>query len=249
VNQNRVIIILAAIVVVLGLGYLAYTQFGASAEAELASADVMTADSALEKELLVPGPLGDMTMGKKDAPVVVIEYSSMTCPHCADFNSQTFPELKKTYIDTGKVYFISRPFPFDSAATAAFMLAFCAGPERYFGFIDVLFEQQRQWVLAKDPMAALEKIARQGGFSNEQFQQCMKNGKVFDHISKVAKRAAEKFEVRSTPTFFINGQMAQGFMTWSQFQPLIEKALKGEDITKSEPEGETTPQEKAPGEE
>ena len=75
-NQNRVIIILAAVVVVLGLGYLAYTQFGASAEAELASADVMTADSALEKELLVPGPLGDMTMGEKDAPVVVIEYSS-----------------------------------------------------------------------------------------------------------------------------------------------------------------------------
>ena len=225
--------------VVLGLGYLAYTQFGASAEAELASADVMTADSALEKELLVPGPLGDMTMGEKDAPVVVIEYSSMTCPHCADFNNQTFPDLKKTYIDTGKVYFISRPFPFDSAATAAFMLAFCAGPERYFGFIDVMFEQQRQWVLAKDPMEALKKIALQGGISNDKFDECMKNGKVFDHISKVAKRAAEKFDVRSTPTFFINGQKVQGFMTWKEFQPLIEKALKGEDITKST-EGETT---------
>lgn len=242
-NQNRVIIILAAIVVVLGLGYLAYTQFGPSTEAELASADVSTADSAFEKELLVPGPLGDMTMGSKDAPVVVVEYASMTCPHCADFNNKTFPELKKTYIDTGKVYYISRPFPFDSAATAAFMLAYCAGPERYFGFIDVLFEQQRQWILSDDPMAELEKIAKQGGFSEEQFQQCMKDGKIFDHISKVAKRAAEEFKVRSTPTFFINGQMVQGFMTWAEFQPLIEKALKGEDITKAEPEGETTPQE------
>ena len=248
-NQNRVIIIAAAIVVVLGLGYIGYTRFGPSAEAELASVDVKSADSNLEKELLVPGPLGDMTMGKKDAPVVVIEYASMTCPHCADFNDKTFPELKKTYIDTGKVYYISRPFPFDSAATAAFMLAYCAGPERYFGFVDVLFEQQRQWILADDPMAALEKIARQGGFSKEQFQQCMQNGEVFDHISKVAKRGAEEFNIRSTPTFFINGQMVQGFMSWKEFQPLVEKALEGKDITKSEPEGETTPQDEAPGEE
>ena len=247
-NQNRVIIIAAAIVVVLGLGYIGYTRFGPSAEAELASVDVKTADSKLEKELLVPGPLGDMTMGKKDAPVVVIEYASMTCPHCADFNNKTFPELKKTYIDTGKVYYISRPFPFDSAATAAFMLAYCAGPERYFGFVDVLFEQQRQWVIADDPMAALQKIALQGGISKDKFEQCMKDGKVFDHISKVAKRAAEKFDVRSTPTFFINGQKVQGFMPWSEFQPLIEKALSGEDITKSEPEGEATPDGSAPKE-
>ena len=88
---------------------------------------------------------GDMVLGKADAPVTVIEYASMTCPHCATFHTEVLPKLKAAYIDTGKIKFIFREFPLDQLALRGAMLARCAGPERYFGYVDVLFRQQRVW--------------------------------------------------------------------------------------------------------
>lgn len=228
-NQNRVIAIaVAAVLAVALLGYGAYRIFGQRGEAPT-GAIVTTADkTAFEKELAVPGPLGEMTLGDKSAPVTVYEYASMTCTHCAEFAKDTFPEVKKNFVDTGKVYYVFREFPFDPVATAAFMLARCAGPERYFGFIEVLFRSQEQWAFVETPMEALKKLARQGGFSDEKFDACMKDQAVFDHVKTVAQRAAQQFGVRSTPTFFVNGEKVEGAIPYKDFEEILNKKLSGE---------------------
>jgi len=239
VNQNRAILAgAAAVILVLAIG--GYFIFGSSNGGAEGRAD----RSAFEEELMVPGPLGDMTMGDPDAPVTIIDYASLTCAHCASFEVNTMPLLKEHYIETGKVYYILRDFPFDPIATAAFMLAHCAGPERYFGFIGVLFRQQQAWAFTQTPMEDLKALARQGGFSEDSFNACMKDQKIFDHIKDNALRGAKSFGVRSTPTFFINGEKVEGALPWSDFEPLIQKALAGQDITSSgTPEGASTPAE------
>jgi|TARA_B100000614_G_scaffold257042_2_gene276651 protein-disulfide isomerase len=238
VNQNKALIVGAAAIVVLVLAYLGYLFFGAgNGNSEPVAG---TPDTAFEKELLVPGPLGDMTKGDPMAPVTIVEYASLTCNHCADFGVNTLPKLEEQYIETGKVYYILRDFPFDPIATAAFMLAHCAGPERYFGFVDVLFAQQAQWAFTQTPMEDLKAIARQGGFSEERFDQCMKDERIFNHVKDVATRGAKTFGVRSTPTFFINGEKVEGALPWNEFEPLIEKALEGQTITPGSA-GEATP--------
>lgn len=237
-NQNRAILA-GAVAVVLVLAIGGYFMFGAS-NGNGAGGNVDR--SAFEQELLVPGPRGDMTMGDPDAPVTVIDYASLTCAHCASFEINTMPLLKEHYIETGKVYYILRDFPFDPIATAAFMLAHCAGPERYFGFVGVLFRQQQRWAFTQTPMEDLKVLARQGGFSDESFDACMKDQEIFDHVKDVALRGAKTFNVRSTPTFFINGEKVEGALPWQDFEPLIKKALAGQDITSDDvPEAQSTP--------
>jgi len=240
VNQNKAIMAGAAAIVVLVLGYLGYLFLGANGSTSEPLAG--TPDTAFEKELLVPGPLGDMAQGDPMAPVTVIEYASLTCNHCADFNNNVKPKLAEQYIETGKVYYILRDFPFDPIATAAFMLSHCAGEERYYGFIDVLFKQQTQWAFTQTPMEDLKAIARQGGFSEERFDQCMKDERIFDHVKDVATRGANTFGVRSTPTFFINGEKVEGALPWAEFEPLIEKAVEGKAITPKAAGSDATPE-------
>ncbi len=130
------------------------------------------AETVPAAELMKPDALPEMIMGNDKAPVTVIEYASMTCPHCAHFQETTFPELKKRYIDTGKVRYIFREFPLDNLAAAAFMLARCAGKDdkdKYFALIDTLFQQQRQWAVEK-PLPPLLAIAKQAGFTEEFFK-------------------------------------------------------------------------------
>lgn len=171
------------------------------------------------------GPLQDMILGEADAPVTIIEYASLTCPHCAAFHKQVYPMIKEEYIDTGKAKLIFREFPFDSIATAGFMLARCAEPKHYFGFIDVMFEQQSDWLSLGSPMEGIQEIARQGGFSNEQFQECLTDSDVLEGIRWIQERGAKEFEVQSTPTFFINGVKVIGARPFEVLQTIIEKHL------------------------
>ena len=166
-------------------------------------------EAELKAELDKPGPDGDVTLGSDNAPVTIIEYASMTCPHCAHFSETTFPELKKRYIDTGKVRFIFREFPFDKVAAAAFMLARCAGKDRYMAVVETLFAKQLEWAV-NEPRAPLENIAKQLGFTDETFKACLTNQKVLDDIEVVRNRAVQKLGVNSTPTFFINGKKLTG---------------------------------------
>jgi protein-disulfide isomerase len=157
-------------------------------------------------ELLKPGPLGDKIQGNEKAPVTVIEYASLTCPHCEHFHATVYPALKK-YIDAGKVRFIFREFPRDPVDIGAFMLARCAPPERYFPMIDVLFDQQKNWAFTKDSAKQLLTIAKQAGFSEESFDKCLSDNKLAGELRDSARHAYEKFKVDSTPTVFINGEV------------------------------------------
>ena len=162
-----------------------------------------------KEELMTPGPLGEKTQGDPKAPVTLIEYAAVTCPHCADFFMHQFPELKSKYIDTGKVHFIFREFPLNALDVAGFMLARCAGDDKFFPIVDTLFEKQREWVVQK-PLEPLMAIAKQAGFTKESFDACLTNQKVEDGVKWVRERASEKFGVSGTPTFFINGKKYTG---------------------------------------
>ncbi|WP_192183680.1 DsbA family protein [Mesorhizobium amorphae] len=175
-------------------------------------------------ELLKPGALPDKQLGKDDAKATIVEYASMTCPHCAHFNETTFPELKKKYIDTGKARYILREFPFDPSAEAGFMLARCA-KDNYFPMVDVLFKQQANWVGVNNTKDALLQISKLAGFTQESFEACLTDQKLLDDVRAVQKRGADEFKVDSTPTFFINGKTYKGAMSIEEMSAILDPLL------------------------
>ena len=180
-------------------------------------------------ELMAPQALPDLWLGDPKAPVTIVEYASMTCPHCAHFNETTFPALKKQYIDTGKARYTMREFPLDPLAAAAFMLARCAGEkdkDKYYAMIDTLFRKQDQWVKQK-PLPDLLAISKQAGFTEKSFDACLANQKLLDDIQKERQQAIDKYKVHSTPTFFVNGKLYAGAVTIEQMAKEIDPQLKG----------------------
>lgn len=189
----------------------------------------LAAETVSTDELMAKDALPDMMLGDAKAPVTVVEYASMTCPHCAHFQETTFPEFKKRYIDTGKVRYVLREFPLDPLSAAAFMLARCAAngdTGRYYAMVDTLFNQQEKWAV-QQPLPPLKAIAKQAGFTEKSFEECLANQKLLDDIQKVRQRAVDKFQVRSTPTFFINGTKHPGALTIEDISKAIDAQLKG----------------------
>ena len=175
------------------------------------SAPIASAQAPLEPDvnveaLMKAGELPDIVMGKEDAPYTIVEYSSMTCPHCANFHVNVLPEVKKKYIDTGIAKYIIREFPFDNVAAAAFMLARCVDQAKYFDFVDLLYINQEEWAFGGDPLPGLQKFAKQAGFTEARFNECLRDEKVLKHVEWVRNRGHGEFGVRATPTFFINGK-------------------------------------------
>lgn len=190
-------------------------------------------------ELMAPGPLEDMVLGKADAPSTIVEYASMTCSHCARFHNTVLPELKTKYIDTGQAKLILREFPLDGLAVAAFMLARCAGPDRYYPMVGALFETQETWAVpGGDGKEKLLLIAKQAGFSKERFDQCLADKDMFNKIVEVRQQAHDKFGVDSTPSFFVNGKRLTGEHELKDF----EAALSGKAADGASPsEGPASP--------
>ena len=165
-------------------------------------------------------------LGSDKAPVTIIEYASMTCPHCAHFCGNTrFPELKNRYIDTGKVRYMLREFPLDQLAAAGFMLARCAGKDKYMPIVETLFAKQSEWVV-KDPAPAARGNRQAIRLHRRSFKQCLANQKVLDDIQAVRDHAVEKLGVNSTPTFFINGKKLIGDISIDQMAKEIDPYLK-----------------------
>jgi protein-disulfide isomerase len=179
-----------------------------------------------EAKLLAPGTLKDIVMGKAEAPVTIVEYASMTCPHCAHFATTTLPTIKEKYIDTGKAKLILREFPFDPRASAAFMLARCAPEERYYPLVEVLFKQQEQWAGAANAEEPLLQISKLAGFTQESFKACLTNQKLLDDVNAVRERGANEFGVNATPTFFINGARYSGALSVDEMSAIIDGLLK-----------------------
>src|SRR5215813_11497007 len=221
-RTRRHLILGAATLLVVGAGgggYFLWSRPGEAVAQPAGGAEVPMA------ELLKPDPLGDVSQGDDKAPVTIVEYASMTCPHCAHFHETTYPELKKKYIDTGKVRFIFREFPLDPLAAAGSMLARCAGEGKFFPMVETLFSQQKTWAVQK-PLPPLLAIAKQAGFTQQSFEQCLANQKLLEDIEKTREIASTKFGVNSTPTFFINGKKQSGALSLEDLEKQIQPYLK-----------------------
>jgi protein-disulfide isomerase len=178
-------------------------------------------------DLAMAGPLGDVWLGSPDAKCTIIEYASMTCSHCAAFHHDTWPKLKSTYIDTGKVRFTLREFPLDPLATAGFMLARCAGNDKYYAMIDLLFDKQSDWAFVQKPVEALAVLTKQAGFTQKSFEECLKNQQIRAGVEAVRARAETIIGVNATPTFFINGMKYDGEMSFEAMDKIIAPIVSG----------------------
>ncbi len=223
---RRTFSLFAVFAVALAIGYLLIKleraqetdnfelPFAASAQ----SADAETADKR---------PIEEMVIGDPDAPLTIIEYASFTCPHCASFHEKTYWDLKKNYIDTGKIKFVFREIYFDKYGIWASMIARCAGPKKFFGLTDMLLSSQRTWARAGDDLAVvteLSKVARLAGMEEEQIQSCLRDGDKIKALVAWYKDNATADGVRSTPSFIIDGQLYSN-MDYTEFSKLLDEKL------------------------
>ncbi len=198
----------------------------AQAAAPAAKAELPQPEGEIDvAKLMAPGALPEMAVGKDDAKVTIVEYMSMTCPHCARFHNETFDAIKAKYVDGGQVRFVVREFPFDPRAAAAFMLARCAPEGQYFAMVSMLFKQQEQWAAAQNGRDALLQMSKLAGFTQESFEACLTNQKLLDDVNAVMQKGAKDFGVAATPTFFINGKKYSGEMSVDTMSGLIDSML------------------------
>lgn len=204
----------------------AATEVAQSTAAPAAKVELPSSEGSVDTaKLMEPGALPEMAIGEANAPVTIVEYMSMTCPHCAAFHNNTFEEIKTKYVDSGKVRFVLREFPFDPRAAAAFMLARCAPEGQYFPMISMLFKQQQQWAAAQNGRDALLQMSKLAGFTQESFESCLTNQKLLDDVNAVMQKGAKDFGVQSTPTFFVNGEHYSGDMSVDVMSALIDSKL------------------------
>jgi protein-disulfide isomerase len=163
----------------------------------------------------------DRILGNPGAPITIVEYASLTCPHCAHFANDVLPEIKKEWIDTGKAKLVLRDFPLDEPALRAAMIARCGPADRYYAFADTFFAAQEKWVRSPDYREALARLAKLGGMSKEEFDTCLNNTELENKIVEGRLKATQELEVNSTPTFFINGSKFAGAPTKEEFEKLL----------------------------
>ena len=168
--------------------------------------------------------IGDKTLGPADAKVTIVEYASATCPHCATFHTTTFQEVKKEFIDTGKVRFISREFPLDDLALAAFMIARCVPDDKYFPMLDTIYETQKTWA-GQNARTELLKMAKLAGLSEADFDKCLKDEALAKSILAIREDGAKKYGVDATPTLYINGKKMEGERDIEGFRKAIDEAM------------------------
>jgi protein-disulfide isomerase len=170
----------------------------------------------------------DRTMGDPNAPILIVEYASLTCPHCAHFNEEIFPKLKAKYIDTGKVYYVFRAFPRMSVDLAAEALARCVPKEDYFKVVDLLFERQLDWDPEFQPLNVhdgLLSVAHAAGMSDVQGNRCMNDQARLDRANQVGQDGEAKYGINATPTFVVNGTVHPGQYEWENLQKDLDALL------------------------
>lgn len=169
--------------------------------------------------------LGELVLGNANAPVMMIEYASLSCDHCGAFHRETLPALKERYIDTGKVKLVFRDFPLEPNALRAAMIARCAGPERRYNFIAAFFDHQEGWSHSNDPLAALKQLSKLGGLSEADIDACLANSQVEEAVLQSRLTGQNTFSIQSTPTFIINGKIYPGTRSIDEFAEIIDPLL------------------------
>ena len=215
------------VVIVAGVaGFYAWQHYQTSASALTETAQNQTGQAPADLKP-IDSPLAkaqpdDLVEGDANAPITMIEYSSLSCPHCARFQRDVLPEIRKDFIDTGKVKLIQRDFPLNKPAVLAAQFAHCAGPMRYFAVVNMLFQTQDQW-LTENATDKLAEIAATAGMDRPTFDACMANKDIEAKIVATRKAAEDTFKINATPTFIINGVKVEGEQTYDELKDLFAK--------------------------
>ncbi len=169
----------------------------------------------------------DFIIGNDNAPITIIEYASMSCSHCANFHNNTLPDLKKEYIDTGKVKYVFRDFPYNYPALLGSMLMRCIPSEVRYDYMNALYKLQNKWVVRENSVTRKElyKIMQSGGMSKENFDDCLSNVDLENQILEEIIAAQSEFNIRSTPSFLINGNLLEGDKSIKVFRQILDKIL------------------------
>ena len=186
---------------------------------------LLTATSTFAGKVSLSEAMAEKAIGSPSAPVTMIEYSSLTCSHCAAFHTDTLPSIKKDYIDTGKVRLVFWDFPLGNLALAATMIARCSGQDNYVPMTTALFLSQETWARSDAPFDAIAGVARLSGMSSDDLESCLDDSELLAAIEAKAKEAESLLGVKSTPTFFIEGQLVSGNLPYGDFKDLLDKAL------------------------
>jgi protein-disulfide isomerase len=179
------------------------------------------ADSAIQLAQATKIYDDDRFLGESAAPITIVEFSSLTCPHCASFHKHTLPELKAAWFDSGKARMIYRHYPLDGLALRAAALADCFEGKRFFGFLDLLFRTQENWARDNDPLGVLKKLAKQAGMGEEQSEACLTDEAKMDKIFEKVAHARDTYEIQSTPSFVVGGEKIAGSKTFEQFDKIL----------------------------
>ena len=169
--------------------------------------------------------LAERAMGNASAKVTIVEYSSLTCPHCADFHRDVLPRIEQDYIEKGLLRYVAHDFPLDRRALAAAMIARCVPPDRYFGFVDMLFRDQQAWARSADLLNDLKVRAQLAGLTPAEVEACLGNKELADGIQSAAAEAQKREGIESTPTFFVDGKKISGAAPYDQFRSVIDEAI------------------------
>jgi protein-disulfide isomerase len=204
----------------------AFSAAALTANGALAAATAPEPDRTVDMAaVLKPGTLAELSIGDP-AGLPMIEYGSLTCPHCAAFSREVLPELKKDYIDTGKVRYIFREFSRNPLDVAAFVLARCVGDDKAFAAIELLFSTQDKWAFVDKPLEPLIAAMRPTGLTHDQAMACLKDQSKVDAVSAVGKRATDEIKMNGTPTFVIDGKVYGGELTMDQLRAILDPLVK-----------------------
>jgi len=169
--------------------------------------------------------LGERSLGSDSAPVTIVQYSSLTCPHCAAFHQATWPQIKSTYLDTGKARLVYRDFPIDSVSLAGASLVRCAGAARFFDALDILYRQQSAWSSSGDPRTAMKQALAPLGMTSGQMDSCLSSTDLQNGILQIKQDGQSRDGVTAVPTFIINGRKLVGALPFTSFDEVIRSYL------------------------
>jgi protein-disulfide isomerase len=229
--MKRILPMVAAALVGVGAYFLFVHEPSNSAPqtaAVTSTTSVDVADNADENADLDIASIPDMMIGNSDAKVTVVEYASYTCPHCASFHAGTFKELKRDYIDTGKINFVFREVYFDRYGLWASMIARCVGPDKFFGMTDLMFTSQSSWTRAGEPAAIIDelrKIGRLAGMDGDTLEACLNDDEKAKTLVAWYQEKAGADEIESTPSFVINGKKYSN-MSFAEMSGIIDAAIE-----------------------
>lgn len=193
-------------------------------------------DTYASKEKPVLKPLPEISLGSGEAPVIMINYSSLTCTHCAEFHTSVLPQIQKDYIKPGKVRIVFRDYPGDQLSIKAHQLAWGKGEIKYLDLMKILYANQEKWLLEKEPEKALKKIVLKNGFTEKQVEACLKNQELLDKILQVRLDGQKKYKIDATPTIIINAKIYPRTLNFKEFKeivdPLLEPSIKKASLKK-----------------